>query len=482
MSNSLQQALIKKFEARQAHVAVIGMGYVGLPLAVAFAKAGYRVTGIDVDAEKVDAINRGESYIEDVPSVELAEFVQKAWGRGDVGTWGAQEAAIHGRSEVDAAAVVTPSPAHPTTPTQLSATTDYAAIADCDAVSICVPTPLNKTGDPNVSYIINAAQNIARYMHPGLTVVLESTTYPGTTREVVLPILEQGLRDYWELRDEEVLEAAQVGQQFFLAFSPERIDPGRTDWTVETMPKVMGGATEACVAVASTYYRQAMPNLVPVSSPDAAELVKLFENTFRSVNIGLANELLLICDKLNLDAWEVIEAAATKPFGFMKFTPGPGLGGHCIPVDPHYLSWKLRTVKYNARFIELASAINTAMPAWWVQRVQDALNEHGKPLKGSAVLVLGVAYKKNVSDLRESPAIDIIHLLQEKGADVVYHDPHVPQFRYEGLEMSSVADLDLALNEIDCVIIVTDHDEYDWTHVARVAPLVVDTRHVLKKS
>ncbi len=482
MSNQLQQALIEKFETRQAHVAVIGMGYVGLPLAVAFAKAGYRVTGIDVDPEKTDAINRGESYIEDVPSGELARFVRKEWGSGEVGSKGVEQRAIHGAGEVDAAAAVAPALARPNTPTQLSATTDYAVIAECDAVSICVPTPLNKTGDPNVSYIINAAQNIARYMHPGLTVVLESTTYPGTTREVVLPILEQGLRDYWELQDEEAPEAAQVGEQFFLAFSPERIDPGRKDWTVETMPKVMGGVTEACVEVASTYYRQAMPNLVPVSSPDAAELVKLFENTFRSVNIGLANELLLICDKLGLDAWEVIEAAATKPFGFMKFTPGPGLGGHCIPVDPHYLSWKLRTVKYNARFIELASEINTAMPAWWVQRVQDALNEHGKPLKGSAVLVLGVAYKKNVSDLRESPAMDIIHLLQEKGANVLYHDPHVPNFRYEGLEMSRVEELDLALSEIDCVIIATDHDEYDWTHVARLAPLVVDTRHVLNKN
>ena len=320
MSTELQQDLIQKFETRQAHIAVIGMGYVGLPLAVAFAKAGYQVTGIDVDAEKVDAINRGESYIEDVSSAELARFVREAWGNGEVGREKAAAATIH-KTKTDA--TVTLSPRHPVTPSRLSATTDYAALADCDAVSICVPTPLNKTGDPNVSYIINAAQNIARYMHPGLTVVLESTTYPGTTREVVLPILEQGLRDYWELQDEEVPEGAQVGQQFFLAFSPERIDPGRTDWTVETMPKVMGGVTKACSEIASAYYRQAMPNLVPVSSPDAAELVKLFENTFRSVNIGLANELLLICDKLGLDAWEVIDAAATKPFGFMKFTPGP---------------------------------------------------------------------------------------------------------------------------------------------------------------
>ncbi len=482
MSNQLQQELIEKFETRRAHVAVIGMGYVGLPLAVAFAKAGYQVTGIDVDAEKVDAINRGESYVEDVPSAELLRYVQGSGGAGAQGRRGAEAREIRGGDGVDAVAQVTLSPLYPSSPAQLSATTDYAVLAGCDAVSICVPTPLNKTGDPNVSYIINAAQNIARYMHPGLTVVLESTTYPGTTREVVLPILEQGLRDYWELQDEAAPEAAQVGEQFFLAFSPERIDPGRKDWTVETMPKVMGGVTDACSEIASAYYRQAMPNLVPVSSPDAAELVKLFENTFRSVNIGLANELLLICDKLGLDAWEVIEAAATKPFGFMKFTPGPGLGGHCIPVDPHYLSWKLRTVKYNARFIELASEINTAMPAWWVQRVQDALNEHGKPLKGNRVLVLGVAYKKNVSDLRESPAIDIIHLLQEKGAEVLYHDPHVPQFRYEGLEMSRVDDLNLALSEIDCVIIATDHDEYDWTHVARVAPLVVDTRHVLDEN
>ena len=423
--------LIAKFEARNAHVAVIGLGYVGLPLAVSFAEAGYRVTGIDLDTRKVDAINRGESYIEDISSPKLA--------------------------------ALTRSPGHPA----LTATTDFTVLATVDAVSICVPTPLNKTGDPDISYIVNATEQIARHLHPGMVIVLESTTYPGTTTEAMLPRLheaDQGLR---------------VGLDFFLAFSPERVDPGRVDWTTRNTPKVIGGVTPACLAVASAYYRQAILHLVPVTSPEAAEMVKLFENTFRSVNIGLANELLLMCDKLGLDAWEIIEAAATKPFGFMKFTPGPGLGGHCIPIDPLYLSWKLRTLQYNARFIELASEINTGMPRYWVQKVQDALNEAGKALKGSRLLVLGVAYKKNVSDLRESPALDIIHLLQAKGATVAYHDPYVPSFNYEGVAMASVTDLEQAVAAADCVLVATDHDAYDRATIRRLATLIVDTRHVL---
>ena len=417
-----KQQLIEKFEQRRAHVAVIGLGYVGLPLCVAFAKAGYKVTGIDLDPNKVDAINRSESYIEDVPSAALGP---------------------------------------------IAATSDYRVIEQCDAVTICVPTPLNKTGDPNISYIVSATAQIARHMHPGMVIVLESTTYPGTTAEIVLPGLLEHNPDL------------QVGKDFFLAFSPERIDPGREDWTVENMPKVMGGHTPDCLDVASAYYGQAISALVPVSSPAAAEMAKLFENTFRSVNIGLANELLLMCEKLGLDAWEVLDAAATKPFGFMKFTPGPGLGGHCIPVDPHYLSWKLKSVKYNARFIELASEINTGMPAYWVQKVQDALNEAAKPVKNSHILVLGVAYKKDVGDMRESPALDIIHLLRAKGANVQYHDPHVPHFTHDEMAMISVVDLESAVRQADCVVIATDHSSYDWHFMAENAALLIDTRRVI---
>jgi len=459
----MKNELITKFQTRNAHVAVIGLGYVGLPLAVNFAQAGYRVTGIDLDVRKVDAINRGESYIEDIPSAQVAALVATAQHR-EV----AVETLPTGADQASQPAV-TGSPRHPVTQSSghLSATTNYAVLADCDAVSICVPTPLNKTGDPDLSFIVAATEAIARYLHPGLVIVLESTTYPGTTTEVMLPRLEGNP------------QSLQVGEDFFLAFSPERVDPGRTDWTTHNTPKVIGGVTPACLEVASTFYSAAIETLVPVSSPDVAEMVKLLENTFRSVNIGLANELLLMCDKLGLDAWEVIEAAATKPFGFMKFTPGPGLGGHCIPIDPHYLSWKLRTLKYNARFIELASEINTEMPRYWTQKVQDVLNNAGKAVKGSRILVLGVAYKKNVSDMRESPALDIIHLLEEKGAQVLYHDPHVPAFRHEGMEMVSVSDLDTALKLVDCVVVATDHAAYDWTHIADKAALVVDTRHVL---
>ncbi len=350
------------------------------------------------------------------------------------------------------------------------ATSDFSVLAECDAVSICVPTPLGKTGDPDISYIVNATEHIARYLHRGMVIVLESTTYPGTTTEAVLPQLQaNGL-------------GLQVGKDFFLAFSPERVDPGRTDYTTRNTPKVIGGVTPACLEVTSAYYGQVIEKLVPVSSPAAAELVKLFENTFRSVNIGLANELLLMCDKLGLDAWEILEAAGTKPFGFMKFTPGPGLGGHCIPIDPLYLSWKLRTLRYNARFIELASEINTSMPRYWVQKVQDTLNEAGKAVNGSRVLVLGVAYKKNVSDLRESPALDIIHLLKEKGAAVEYHDPYIPSFRYDGVAMESVLDPHEALTQADCVVIATDHASYDWGVVCRTAAHIVDTRHVLRAS
>jgi UDP-N-acetyl-D-glucosamine dehydrogenase len=443
-----QTTLLDRFARRDAHVAIIGLGYVGLPLAVAFADTGYRVTGIDLDARKVDAINRGESYIEDVPTAAVAALVQQ---KELVGSNGRGIGAAVRLPEVGG---------------WLAATTDFSVLATCDAVSICVPTPLNKTGDPDVSYIVSATEQVARYLHPGMVIVLESTTYPGTTREMLLThfaVNAQGWR---------------VGEEFFLAFSPERVDPGRTDWTTRNTPKVIGGVTPACLAVASAYYSAAIATLAPVSTPETAEMVKLFENTFRSVNIGLANELLLMCDKLGLDAWEVLEAAATKPFGFMKFTPGPGLGGHCIPIDPLYLSWKMRTLAYTARFIELASEINTEMPRYWVQKVQDVLNDASKAVKGSRILVLGVAYKKNVSDLRESPALDIIHLLEDKGAHVTYHDPHVPAFAHDGMEMVGVTDLAAALAAADCAVIVTDHDTYDWAGVRQAARLLVDTRHV----
>lgn len=338
-----------------------------------------------------------------------------------------------------------------------------------DAVSICVPTPLSKTGDPDISYIVSATEQVARYLHPGMVVVLESTTYPGTTTEIMLSRLQENS------------EGWRVGDDFFLAFSPERVDPGRTDWTTRNTPKVIGGVTPACLEVAVAYYRQAIKTLVPVSSPEVAEMVKLFENTFRSVNIGLANELLLMCDKLGLDAWEILNAAGTKPFGFMKFTPGPGLGGHCIPIDPLYLSWKMRTLEYTARFIELANEVNTEMPRYWVQKTQDALNDVAKAVKGSRILVLGVAYKKNVSDMRESPALDIIHLLEQKGAVVEYHDPFVPSFNYEGMAMASVHDLDMAVGMADCVVVATDHDAYDWDKIAQRASLIVDTRHAIKR-
>lgn len=470
----IKNQLIAKFQDRSAHVAVIGLGYVGLPLAVTFAEAGFRVTGIDLDATKTAAVNRGESYILDIPSERLARLVMAPEAViGDPGA-GIREQRSGGHAN----------------PQSLFATTDYAVLETCDAVIICVPTPLNKTGDPDISYIVSATEAIARHLHPGMLVVLESTTYPGTTREVLLPILtEAASGDHGlETRERAIpnpqspdadLQSPIPGRDFFLAFSPERVDPGRTDWTIRNTPKVIGGLTPECQEAAEALYGAAVETIVPVSSPEVAETTKLFENTFRSVNIALANELLFMCDKLGLDAWEVLEAAATKPFGFMKFTPGPGLGGHCIPVDPNYLSWKLKAAKYTARFIELASAVNTEMPRYWAQKIQDALNDVGKPVKGSRILVLGVAYKKDVSDLRESPALDIIHLLREKGGDVFYHDPYVPFFCIDGLEMASVPELEDALNGADCVVIATDHSTYNWESIAAQARLIVDTRHVI---
>jgi UDP-N-acetyl-D-glucosamine dehydrogenase len=429
-TSSSKLRLLERIAARESRLAVIGLGYVGLPLAVTMAEAGYSVVGIDVDERKTRSVNEGVSYIEDVPTARVAELVKAG---------------------------------------RLSATTDFAVLEDCDAVSICVPTPLRKTRDPDISFILDASERIAKYLHAGMLVVLESTTYPGTTTEIILQALQGNGAEL------------EVGEDFFLCFSPERVDPGRTDYTTVNTPKVMGGVTPHCLEVGTALYGGAIETVVPVSSTEAAEMVKLLENTFRAVNIGLVNEVLLMCDTLGLDAWEVIDAAATKPFGFMRFTPGPGLGGHCIPIDPLYLSWKLKTLNYNARFIELASEVNTSMPAYWVQKVQDALNERAKAVKGSRVLVVGVAYKKDVSDLRESPALDIIGHLLAKGADVGYHDPHVPAFQHDGFEMTSAPDLDAALSEADCVIIATDHSSYDWPAVHERAQLVVDTRATLPK-
>lgn len=427
---SIKNELIKKFEDRTAKIFILGLGYVGLPLAVVFAKAGFNVTGIDPIQEKVDLLNQGKSYILDVADQQLDSLVKN---------------------------------------NKLRASTDFSLLKDADAVSICVPTPLRKTGDPDLSFIISATESLSQFMHPGMVIVLESSTYPGTTREMVLPRLEECCN-------------LEVGEEFFLAFSPERVDPGREDWTTINTPKVIGGITENCSEVSAKWYDQALETVVPVSSTEVAEMAKLLENTFRMINIGLVNELAIMCDRLGVDVWEVIDAAATKPFGFMKFTPGPGLGGHCIPIDPLYLSWKLKSLNYNARFIELASEINTNMPRFVVGKVQDALNEHGKAVKDSKILILGAAYKPDIDDMRESPSLDVIHLLEQKGADVTYHDPYVPHIAHEGWEMESVDDLDSALLDSDCVVIITNHKKYDYDDILKKSTLIVDTRNALGKS
>jgi UDP-N-acetyl-D-glucosamine dehydrogenase len=427
MTDTVKQNLLHRLQERSARVAILGLGYVGLPLAAVMAEAGFTVVGIDPDKRKVDTINRGESHIQDVPAEQVARLVKGG---------------------------------------KLSATTDFAALREAEAVSICVPTPLRKTGDPDLSFILSATTELAKYMHPGMVIVLESTTYPGTTREILLPKLgdEQGLK---------------VGETFFLAFSPERVDPGREDWTTLNTPKVVGGITLDCSEIAGVWYAQALQRVVPVSSAEVAEMAKLLENTFRMINIGLVNEMAIMCNRLGVDVWEVIDAAATKPFGFMKFTPGPGLGGHCIPIDPLYLSWKLRALNYTARFIELASEINTNMPRYVVNITQDALNQQGKALKGSRVLVLGAAYKPDIDDLRESPALDVIGLLEHKGAHVEYHDPHIPELRHEGVVMNSVPDMMDAVHKADCVVIITNHTNYDYTAILETAQLIVDTRNAL---
>ncbi len=419
--------LIRKIKDKKIRSAVIGLGYVGLPLAVEFAKAGIKVVGIDLDASKVDAIRRKKSYIRDVPSSEVADLVSRGL---------------------------------------LSATTAYSALSGMDTVNICVPTPLRKTKEPDISYIVQSAEQIARYLKKGQLIILESTTYPGTTEEVLLPLFEA--------------KGFKVGRDFYLAFSPERVDPGNRKYQTRNIPKVVGGVTPACTAVARALYEQAVDTVYPVSSTRVAETVKLLENTFRSVNIGLVNELALMCHKMDINVWEVIDAARTKPFGFMAFYPGPGLGGHCIPIDPLYLSWKARVYGFEARFIELAAQVNGAMPEYVVTKITDALNAHGKSIKGARILILGVAYKKNVSDYRESPAFDVMEELLHKGAKVTYCDPYVPSFEHMQLKMKSVRLAPAVLRKADCVVIITDHDCFDDELIVRHARLVVDTRNAVK--
>ena len=423
-----KQDLLQKISDREARIGVVGLGYVGLPLAVEFAESGFRVTGVDVDADKVRQINRGCSYIDDISSGRVSRLVESG---------------------------------------NLGATSCYNELQDVDAISICVPTPLRKTRDPDMSYIIQATQSIAAIRRPGMLIVLESTTYPGTTEEVILP----------EMVGSDLI----VGKDIFIAYSPERIDPGNTKYNVRNTPKVVGGVSVACTEAAIALYCAATDRVIAVSSPTAAEMVKLLENTFRAVNIGLVNEMALMCDKLDVDVWEVIQAAATKPFGYMPFYPGPGLGGHCIPVDPHYLSWKLKTLNYNARFIELASEINTSMPLHVIDKITQALNNQERAVRSSRILILGVAYKPNVDDVRESPALDIISLLRQRGAKVSYCDPHVPQIQLESDVRLHSRDLSAQLlQDAHCVVIVTDHSVFDWDEIAQRSSVIVDTRHVYR--
>ena len=428
IASSAADALVAKTQDRSALIGIVGLGYVGLPLALEFARAGFTVLGFDVSKGVVDGLNQGRSHIQDVASADVARF--QAAGK-------------------------------------FAATADLTRLREPDVVSICVPTPLSKTKDPDVSYVLAATNAVKQTLRRGQLVVLESTTYPGTTRELMLPALEAtGLK---------------VGEDFFLAFSPERVDPGNPKWNTHNTPKVVGGITETCQRVALAVYEPAIETLVPVTSTEAAELVKILENTFRSVNIGLVNEMAIVCEKLGVDVWEVIEAAATKPFGFMKFTPGPGVGGHCIPLDPHYLAWKMRTLNYRTRFIELAGEINAEMPEYWVGRVVDRLNEQGRAARGSKVLVVGVAYKKDIDDIRESPALDVIRLLERRGAVVSYHDPQVRQLQDDDIELASTPLTAEALGAADCVVIVTDHSDVDYPLIARSARLVVDTRNALAR-
>ena len=421
--------LLRKIQDRKATIAVVGLGYVGLPLAVEFAKAGFNVIGYDVSQRVVDLLNEGKSHIQDVPASDVAALVKAK---------------------------------------KFRATTDEARLDEADAISIAVPTPLGKTRDPDMSYVQAAASTVARHAHTGLLVVLESTTYPGTTREVIMPAFTG--------------RGCVVGEDVFLAFSPERVDPGNPTYHTKNTPKVVGGITPACTDVAVALYESCIDTVVRVSSTETAELVKLLENTFRSVNIGMVNEMAIVCDKLGVDVWEVIDAAATKPFGYMKFTPGPGIGGHCIPLDPHYLAWKMRSLNYKTRFIDLAGEVNTAMPSFVVTKVARALNDDRKAVNGSRALVVGVAYKKDIDDVRESPALDVMRLLEQDGAEVVFHDPYVKTIREDGHVIHGVELTDAEIAKADVVVIVTDHKVIDYQRLVDKATLIVDTRNATAKA
>jgi UDP-N-acetyl-D-glucosamine dehydrogenase len=423
---SCADTLARKIAARSARVGIVGLGYVGLPLAVEFAKAGFSVTGFDLVESKVARINAGDSYIQDVAPSEVDALVNAG---------------------------------------KFRATTDFSAISELDTINVCVPTPLRKTKDPDMSYVVSACTEIGKYFRPGMLAILESTTYPGTTEEVVLPLLAR--------------PGLEVGRDFFLCFSPERVDPGNPKYQTRNIPKVVGGITDACTRMGAHFYSQALEHVVPVSSTQVAEMVKLLENTFRMINIGLVNELAVMCDRMNINVWEVIDAAASKPFGFMPFYPGPGLGGHCIPIDPFYLSWKSRQAGIEARFIELAGYVNGQMPQFVVEKVQNALNDRGKAVKGAHIHILGVAYKRDIDDVRESPALDIIHLLQRRGATVTFSDPHVPSIRIDG-NLTMAADPESAVPDADCTVIVTDHRDLDYALIVSRARLVVDTRNALR--
>lgn len=424
MLNKLKSKIINK----EAHIGIIGLGYVGLPLAVEFAKVGFNVTGFDTDGEKVSEINKGVSYILDVPSADVKQLVSSK---------------------------------------KLSATSDRSLLNKMDAIIICVPTPLRKTKEPDISFILAATEDIAVNLRKGQLIILESTTYPGTTEEVILTRLGA--------------DSLKVGEDFCLAFSPERVDPGNPKYKTKDIPKVVGGVGEKCTETAKLLYSQIIKDVITVSSTRSAEMVKLLENTFRAVNIGLINELALLCNKMNLDIWEIIEAARTKPFGFMPFYPGPGLGGHCLPCDPIYLSWKARTHGFEARLIELAAEINSYMPHYVVDKVMECLNNKRKALKGSKILIIGVTYKKDINDLRESPSLTIIHSLIEKEAKVTYHDPLIKDFDADGLNMRSSDLTKEAVSSSDCVVIVTDHSSIDYKLIVDHAGIVLDTRNVLKK-
>ena len=425
----MKDVLLQKIERRTARVGIIGLGYVGLPLAVEFARAGFKVIGYDVSKRVVTLLNDGHSHIKDVTSAAVAEIVRRG---------------------------------------HFVATDEEPRLGEADAILIAVPTPLAKTRDPDMSYVMSATEAVARVARPGQVIVLESTTYPGTTRELLKPALEG--------------RGFVIGSDVFLAFSPERVDPGNEKWNTRNTPKIVGGLTADCGEVAAALYGACIDRIVPVSSPEAAELTKLLENTFRSVNIALVNEMAIVCDKLGVDVWEVIDAAATKPFGFMRFTPGPGIGGHCIPLDPHYLAWKMRTLNYKTRFIDLASEINSEMPAYVVKKVAAGLNDQLKSVRGSRVLVLGIAYKPDIDDMRESPALDVMRLLEDMGADVSYHDSYVPEFTEENVRHEGVALTDRVLGESDAVVIVTDHGNVDYQRVVNHAALVIDTRNATART